>query len=179
MKKLIAVAVLAAATPALAETRPAAAEGDRVRARIQNRDGSRSWLTGRVVETGAGSLTMQPEKGEAVVVPLERLDRFDRSLGRRGAGEGLLRGAGAGFVAGAVTGAVVGAASGGGEGEWFSSGESALAGGILLGASGAVLGAVVGLAAPGERWEKAQPGAVRVSVAPTLGGVGARVRFSF
>jgi hypothetical protein len=50
---------------------------------------------------------------------------------------------------------------------------------VVLGIAGAALGGLLGLGAPGERWEKAEPGAWRVSVAPTREGVGATVRFSF
>src|SRR6187431_2208819 len=88
MKMLIAVAVLAAATPALAESQPAA--GARVRARFLAADGSRTALTGRLVAADADSVTIQPAQGAPVVVPLGRIDRFDRSWGRRSAGAGAL-----------------------------------------------------------------------------------------
>lgn len=201
MKKLIAVAVFAAAAPAWAATAAEPVVGERVRARIQNGDGSRMWVTGRLMEADAGSLMVQPAKGEPVMVPLARVERFDRSRGRRSGGKGALRGAAFGLASGAVLGAAVGALGTdtspspacqtppSGDAQWMeaiacglsggSRGEGAALGAVLVGATGAVVGAVVGGIAPGERWERAEPGALRLSVMPTRGGVGARLTLSF
>jgi uncharacterized protein YndB with AHSA1/START domain len=179
MKKLIAVAVLAAGTPAFAEARAAAPVGPRVRARFVTADGSRTSVTGRVLAADLDSMTILPAQGEAVVVPVGRIDRFDRSGGRRSRGGGLLRGAGLGFALGAVSGTLVEATATREERGTATRGENVFFGAVALGASSALLGAVVGVFAPGEHWVRTEPGKVRVTLAPTRGGAAASVRVSF
>jgi hypothetical protein len=179
MKRLIAVAVLAAATPALAEVQPAAPVGPRVRARFLGVDGSRTSLTGRVLAADRDSMTILPAQGDAVVVPLGRIDRFDRSGGRRSRGHGLLRGAGLGLATGTVSGTLIGVASTTSEKRSSETGENALYGGVAFGVFGAFLGGIVGALAPGEQWVRTEPGSVRVTVSPARGGIAASVRLSF
>lgn len=202
MKKLIAVAVFAAAAPASAETVSDLASGARVRVRIVNADRSRTSLTGRLLEATDGTLTIQPAKGAPVTVPLRSLDRFDRSLGRRSSGMGILRGAGVGLASGIVAGAVVGAVSTNpspgpacptspvyGDEKWTdliacgwggaSRSEGAAIGAVLYGTAGAIVGGIAGGISPGERWQKASAERVRLSVGPRQGGLGAGVQVSF
>jgi hypothetical protein len=197
MKRIAAVAVLTAAPSlALAASRPEPAAGDRVRARIQDAKGAEAWIVGRLVGADDASVTIRSATGDAVVVPLRRLDRLDRSLGRRSARRGALRGAGFGFASGAVLGALAGAvgSDGGsspacdapprGDAQWLEAAacgaslgrgpESATMGAAVLGTAGAVLGGLVGSLAPGERWERTSVERVRVSIE-----LGAAVSFSF
>ena len=202
MKRIAAVLVLAA-TPslALAGAHDEHAAGDRVRARIQGAKGADEWIVGRLLDADDASVTIRSATGDAVVVPLRRLDRLDRSLGRRSAGRGALRGAGLGFASGAVLGALAGAvgSDGGsspacnapprGDAQWLEAAacgaslgtgaENAVMGAAVMGAAGAVVGGLVGSLAPGERWERTSVERVRVSIEPRRGGVGAAVRLSF
>jgi hypothetical protein len=202
MKRIAAVFVLAA-TPslALAGSQDELAAGGRVRARIQDAKGADEWIVGRLVDADDASVTIRTARGEAVAIPLRRLDRLDRSLGRRSAGRGALRGAGLGFASGAVLGALAGAvgSDGGsspacnapprGDAQWLEAAacgaslgrgpESATMGAAVLGTAGAVLGGLVGSLAPGERWERTSVEHVRVSIEPRRGGVGGAVSFSF
>jgi hypothetical protein len=159
---------------ALAQSGGLPPEGERVRARTVGWKDREEWVVGRLLDVGEDSIRIQPAQGEAVEIPLRRLDRLDRSLGQRGLGKSTLRGAGGGLLGGAALGALVGAMGSGGLID-FEPEETAVA----LGVAGAVLGGFIGLGAPGERWEKTEPRAWRLSVAPARGGVGATVRFSF
>ena len=134
-----------------------------MRARIQDAKGAEEWIVGRLVDADDASVTIRSATGDAVVVPLRRLDRLDRSLGRRSARRGALRGAGLGFASGAVLGALAGAvgSDGGrspacdapprGDAQWLEAAvcgaslgrgpESATMGAAVLGTAGAVLNA--------------------------------------
>jgi hypothetical protein len=175
MKTFGAILVLTV-MPSVARAQSAGlpAEGERVRARLVDWKDREDWVVGRLVEVGDGSIRIKPAKGEVVEIPLRRLDRLDRSLGQRSLGKSTLRGAGYGLVGGAALGVLVGSMGSGG----FLAPEPQEAA-VVVGLAGAALGGFIGLGAPGERWEKTEPGAWRVSVAPARGGVAASVRFSF
>jgi hypothetical protein len=103
--------------------------------------------------------------------------RVKVSTGRWAEGWGI------GLVAGGAVGAALGYAAASSEGsgdDWFTPGEGAVIGAVVLGVSGSVLGAGIGLLAP-SRWvtigNPAQKS--RVSIAPSIGRPGfvASVRF--
>jgi hypothetical protein len=200
MNRTLFPAVLAlAASPVLAEVAPPAAPGERVRVRLLDEHGARAVVTGRLLRTDPDSLTVQPPKGAPVTLPLARLERLERSLGRRSRGRGALHGAAFGLAGGMVVGASAGLLAGSdarpaacdapqGDGAWlnaiacgirFSAAEKAGIGAVAIGAVGAVTGGVVGAIAPGERWQKGKPERLRFAVGPQRGGVGASVQLRF
>jgi hypothetical protein len=155
MNRIAAVAVLAA-TPSLALAAAAEpAAGERIRARVHGSRRTEDWVVGRLLDADGASVTIRTATGEAVSLPLRRLDRVERSLGSRGRGRGALRAAGRGFVGGAVLGGLGGAV---GERRSFPVREDAALGAAVLGVAGAVVGGLVGSLAPGERWERMSVG---------------------
>ncbi len=112
--------------------------------------GSRSY-TGTVVAIGQGGMALRPDHpGDSLSLIFAGIDRVDLSRGRHGhAVVGLEIGAATGGLAGVVFGVVnrnrVGF-------QPLSTGDAALAFGIVGGAAGAIVGPVVGALIRTERW---------------------------
>lgn len=103
--------------------------------------------------------------------------RIKVSTGRWAEGWGI------GLLAGGAAGAALGYTSVSNDGgdDWFTPGEGALIGGIVLGVSGSVLGAGIGLLAP-SRWVTiggSTSAESRFSISPTIGRRGFVAQFRF
>ena len=148
-------------------------------------------VVGQIVEMDGDTLTITLEgRSTRLTVPRDAMARMDLSLGRRSAGERLLKGAGLGVLGGALGGALVGLAYGGNGGDCppppksvdcigFSTGDRMAIGGIVLGTLGSVVGAAVGLGSKGERWEQVPARGVQVTVKPEARGRGLSLAVSF
>jgi hypothetical protein len=123
-----------------------------------------------------GDSLIMESNGNALALSLDSVTTLEVSAGRRSQ-TGL--GMGIGGVAGFLVGAVVGETSCADD-VIVTSGQCAIAAGLVFGIGGALLGGVVGTATKTDRWVAVPLDRLRVSFAPQRDGrfaLGASVRF--
>jgi hypothetical protein len=161
MKRILLVALLAAATPLTAQLPPEVAEGSRVRLLLVPEravgGAEAQELRGTVVAVAGDTLTLQLHAGVSPVqVRMGWVEQMYLSLGRASAWEAAREGGARGVLIGAGIGAMVGAEVAGvtGEPPVRAILTRAAAYGFSLGATSALVRAL----SPGERWRRVSLG---------------------